>query len=158
MAPSLQLPRLFRNSVLCLLLTGGSAVLKANVPGAIVSGTSPAVTLTSNGSTATLSNGIVSIVCQLSSADLTAINYTYNNGSGATTTQMLNGGTDGGQWYIGTGEYGGFGGGNPAYSVVVNPATGDANHAAGNYGEIDLFSSCLLYTSPSTCAACRSSV
>jgi autotransporter-associated beta strand protein len=131
---------LVRSAMVCLLLTGGAAKVRANVPGAIVSGTSPAVTLTSNGSTATLSNGIVSIVCNESDAYLTSISYTYNNGSGTTTTQMLNGGTDGGQFYIGTDEYGGFAGSATTYSVVVNPATGDTNHPAGTYGEIDLVS------------------
>ena len=130
---------LFRFIVLSLFLTGGAGLLRANIPGGIVAG-GAAVTLTSNGSTATLSNGICSIVCSLSGATLTAINYTYNNGNGTTTTQLLNGGTDGGEWYIGTGEYGGFGGGTPVYSVVVNPASGDANHGVGNYGEIDLLS------------------
>ena len=129
--------RLLRFVILCLFLMGGAAVSRANVPGAIVSGGAN-VTLTASGGNEILSNGIVSITCQLSSADLTAISYTYNNGNGTTTTQMLSGGTDGGEWYIGTGEYGGFGGGAPVYSVVVNPATGDANHNAGDYGEIDL--------------------
>ena len=121
-------------------LAGGTAFVRANVPGAILSGSSAPVTLNSNATTATLSNGIVTIVCQLSDAYLTQINYTYNNGNGTTTTQMLNGGTDGGMFYIGTGDYGGFAGSATTYSVVVNPATGDANHPAGNYGEIDLVS------------------
>ena len=128
---------LLRYGVLCIFLTGGAALLKANVPGAIVSGTSPAVTLTAGSGTVTLSNGIVSILCTESGATITQINYTYNNNGTARTTQLLNAGTDGGELYW---EYGGFGGSAATYSVVVNPATGDANHAAGNYAEIDLLS------------------
>jgi hypothetical protein len=79
-----------------------------------------------------MSNGIVSIVCTTSGATITQINYTYNNGSGTTTTQMLNGGYDGGEFYW---ETGGFGTGTFTYSVVVNPSTN-----GGAYGEIDLLS------------------
>src|ERR1700722_18782110 len=100
--------------LICLL--GAAAFVRANVPGAILTGSNAPVTLTSNGTTATLSNGIVSIVCQLSDAYLTQINYTYNNGNGTTTTQMLNGGTDGGMFYIGVGDYGSFAGSNTSYS------------------------------------------
>jgi rhamnogalacturonan endolyase len=119
------------------LLLGGSAAAKANVPGAIVSGSNPPVTLTDGGSTVTMSNGIVSILCTKSSETITQINYTYNNGSGTTTTQLLNGGFDGGKLYW---EFGGFGGNAATYSIVVNPATGDTTHGAGNYAEIDLLS------------------
>ena len=114
-----------------------ASLLLANVPGGVVSGTSPNVTLTDNGSTVTLANGIVSILCTKSGATINQINYTYNNGAGSTTTQLLNGGTDGGMLYW---EYGGFGGSASTYSIIVNPAVGDANHAAGDYAEIDLLS------------------
>jgi autotransporter-associated beta strand protein len=125
-------------ALVCVSIFASSlSSLKANVPAAIVSGSSPAVTLTDNGTTVTLSNGIVSIVCVKTGAEISQINFTYNNGNGTKTTQLLNGGTDGGQLYW---EYGGFGGSAPAYSIVVNPASGDANHAAGNYAEIDLLS------------------
>jgi autotransporter-associated beta strand protein len=128
---------LVRMGVLCFFVTGGAAALKASVPGGIVTGTGQAVTLTTNGSNVTLSNGIVSILCTEANATITQINFTYNNGNGTTTTQLLNGGTDGGELYW---EYGGFGGNASTYSVVVNPATGDANHPAGDYAEIDLLS------------------
>jgi hypothetical protein len=126
-----------RFAVLCVFLTSGAAILKANVPGAIVSGSSPPVTLVDHGTTVTVSNGIVSYLCTKSSATITQINYTYNNGSGTQTTQMLNGGTDGGMLYW---EYGGFGGSASTYTLVVNPATGDGTHPAGTYAEIDMLS------------------
>jgi rhamnogalacturonan endolyase len=95
------------------------------------------VTLSDHGSTVTLSNGTVSILCTKSGATINQINYTYNNGSGTTTTQVLSGGNNGGQLYW---EYGGFAGSSAAYSIVVDPAVGDAHHAAGDYAEIDLLS------------------
>src|SRR5438067_13907430 len=90
-----------------LLIILWSSALRVNVPGAIVSGSSTAVTLTDSGSTVTLSNGIVSILCTKSGATINQINYTYNNGSGTTTTKLLSGGYNGGQLYW---EYGSFGG------------------------------------------------
>ena len=120
-----------------LLAAGAFTAARANVPAAIVTGTGQAVTLVDGGSTVTLSNGIVSILCTKSGATINQINYTYNNGTTTTTTQLLNGGTDGGMLYW---EYGGFGGSSATYSIVVNPATGDSNHPAGDYAEIDLLS------------------
>ena len=123
--------------VLCVALAGWAQVLRANVPAAIVTGTGQAVTLTDGGSTVTLSNGIVSILCTKSGATINQINYTYNTGTSTKTTQLLNGGTDGGMLYW---EYGGFGGSASTYSIVVNPATGDSKHPVGDYAEIDLLS------------------
>lgn len=109
------------------------AVAFANIPGG-GTGTGANVTLTTTGSgtgtIATMSNGIVQIVCTTSSATITQINYTFNNGSGSQTLPLLSGGKDGGMFYW---ETGGFGSGNFTYSVVVDPATN-----GGNYGEIDL--------------------
>jgi rhamnogalacturonan endolyase len=121
-------------------LCAGSFKTLANVPGAILSGSNPNVTLTDNGSTVTISNGIVSILCNKSSAVLTQISYTYNNGAGTTTTQLLTGGHSGGEFYW---ECGGFTGssGNPdgvTYSVVVDPSVGDTHHNVGDYAEISL--------------------
>jgi autotransporter-associated beta strand protein len=125
-----------------LFLACGSLLLHpliacANIPGG-GTGTGADVTLTTTPTTATLSNGIVSIQCIESGASLDQVNYTYNNGSGSITTQMLAGGTDGGEFYWDTG---GFGTGTFNYSVVVDPSLGDANHARGDYAEIDLLSS-----------------
>jgi len=117
-----------------LLLLLGPATSRANIPGG-GTGAGANVTLSSTGTTATLSNGIISILCTKSSANVTQISYTFNNGNGNQTLQVLSGGKDGGEFYW---ETGGFGTGSFAYSVVVDPAVGDANHTIGSYGEIDL--------------------
>ena len=102
---------------------------RANLPGG-GTGTGPNVTLTDNGSTVAISNGIVSITCNKSGGNITQINYTYNNGSGTRTTQLLNGGNNGGQlyWENSTSEALTF-----TYVVVADPA-----NTGGNYAEISL--------------------
>ena len=113
--------------ITCFLssLLAASSVL-ANPPGG-GTGTGPNVSLVDNGNgTVTMSNGIVSILITPANANITQINYTYNNGGGTTTTQMLAGGTDGGKLYW---ETGGFGAGNFSYSVVAN---------TGNYAELSM--------------------
>src|SRR5205823_2922713 len=105
----------------------------ANVPGG-GTGTGPNVTLVDNGDgTVTMANGIVSIVITKADATIHQINYTYNNSGTPTTYQVLSGGFNGGQFYW---EFGGFGAGSAAYSVVANTA---------DYAEIDL-----LFTSASS--------
>ena len=86
------------------------------------------VTVTDNGSTVTVANGIVSIIITKANATITTINYTYNNGSGTQTQQVLSGGFDGGKLYW---ENAGFGSGSFSYSLVANN---------GNYAEVDLLS------------------
>ena len=76
----------------------------ANVPGGGTNG--PNVTLTDNGGTVTIANGIVSILCTKSGATIDQINYTYDNGGGSQTINLLSGGNNGGQLYW---ELGGFG-------------------------------------------------
>lgn len=110
----------------------GAFQVLANIPGG-GTGAGAAVTLVDNGSTVTIGNGIVSILCRKSGATINQINYTYNNGSGTTTTQLLAGGHNGGQLYW---ELGGFGGGSFSYALVANPANN-----GGNYAEIKLLSS-----------------
>ena len=107
------------------LLIAGSVL--GNIPGG-GTGTGPDVTLTDNGSTVVMANGIVSINCTKASASLSQINYTYNNNGTTVTNQLLNGGTDSGEFYW---ETGGFGSGTFTESVVANN---------GNYCEIDLLS------------------
>lgn len=124
--------RAFRRDGLafCVLLAAGffaAAPVFANVPGG-GTGTGGNVTLTDSGTTVTLANGIVSILCTKSGATINQINYTYNNGSGTTTTQLLNGGYNGGQLYW---ELGGFGGSTFAYTLVTNTT---------DYAEISLLS------------------
>lgn len=98
----------------------------ANVPGGGTNGAN--VTLTDNGSTVTMANGIVSILCTKSGASLSQINYTYNNGSGTQTQQLLAGGTDGGEMYWENSSDEGLA---FTYSLIVNPASN-----GGNYAEI----------------------
>jgi autotransporter-associated beta strand protein len=98
----------------------------ANIPGG-GTGTGANVTLVDNGNgTVTMANGIVSILITTANANITQINYTYNNGGGPQTQQLLSGGNDGGKLYW---ENAGFGSGNYSYSVVANN---------GNYCEVDL--------------------
>ena len=98
----------------------------ANIPGG-GTGTGSDVTLTDNGSTVTMANGIVSILITKANANITQINYTYNNGGGTQTQQLLAGGYSGGKLYW---ENAGFGSGNFTYSVVAS---------TGDYCEVDLF-------------------
>src|SRR5208283_5065302 len=102
---------------LCLgfwLLAAGSVF--ANLPGG-GTGTGANVTLVDNGDgTVTMANGIVSILCAKSGATINQINYTYNNGGGSQTINLLAGGNNGGQLYW---ELGGFGGGTFSYTLVA---------------------------------------
>ncbi len=116
--------------VLTLAVT--TARVPANIPGG-GTGTGPNVTLTDNGTSVTIANGIVSILCTKAGATIDQINYTYNNGGGTQTINLLSGGNNGGQLYW---ELGGFGGGTFAYSVTADPANN-----GGNYAEINLLSS-----------------
>jgi autotransporter-associated beta strand protein len=105
----------------------------ANLPGG-GTGTGPDVTLVDNGNgTVTMANGIISIVITKADATIHQINYTYNNSGTPTTTQVLSGGNNGGEFYW---EFGGFSSGSATYSVVAN---------TGDYAEVDL-----LFTSTSS--------
>ena len=103
----------------------------ANIPGG-GTGTGADVTLVDNGSTVTIANGTVSILCTKSGATINQINYTYNNGGGTQTVNLLAGGNNGGQLYW---ELGGFGGSTFTYTLVTDPASN-----GGNYAEISLLS------------------
>ena len=111
----------------CLMLTLNPAF--ANIPGG-GTGAGANVTLTDSGSTVTLANGIVSIVCTKSSAQIGTINYTYNNGGGTQTINVLSGNSNGGKlyWENSTDEGLTF-----TYSLVVDPA-----NTGGNYAEIEM--------------------
>ncbi len=99
----------------------------ANLPGG-GTGTGPDVTLVDNGDgTVTMANGTISIVITKADATVHTINYTYNNSGTTTTTQVLNGGTQGGMLYW---EFGGFSTGSGTYSIVAN---------SGDYAEVDIF-------------------
>jgi len=114
--------------VIVLLLLTVNSVL-ANVPGG-GTGTGANVTLTDNGSTVTLGNGIVSILCTKSGASINQINYTYNNGGGIQTLNLLSGGNNGGQLYWENSSSQGL---TFTYSLVVDPASN-----GGNYAEISM--------------------
>ena len=118
--------RLYARALLVGIVAFCGARALGNVPGGIVSGTTAAVTITNGSNGPTLSNGIVQIVCNTNGGSLSQINYTYNNGSGTVTKQMLLNGKDGGEFYW---EYGGFGGATWTYSVVVDPATNGGAYA-----------------------------
>jgi rhamnogalacturonan endolyase len=78
------------------LLNGNPAW--ANIPGG-GTGTGPNVTLTDNGSTVTLANGIISIIITKANAEIHTFNYTFNNTGSSQTVNVLSGGNDGGYLY-----------------------------------------------------------
>ena len=98
----------------------------ANIPGG-GTGAGPNVTVVNNGDgSVTMANGVVSLHVEINGASINQINYTYNNGSGTQTRNLLAGGKNGGELYW---EFGGWGGSSWAYSLVTNN---------GSYAEIDL--------------------
>ena len=110
----------------CLLFAAVSA--PANIPGG-GTGSGPDVTVVDNGNgTVTMANGILSILITKSGATINQMNYTYNNGGGTQTQQLLAGGKDGGEFYW---EFGGWGGNPWVYSLVTN---------TGSYAEVDMYS------------------
>ena len=111
------LPKIFVCLLTALILQLLCLPAMANIPGG-GTGTGANVTLVDNGDgTVSMSNGIVSIHINKSSAVIDQINYTFNNTGSAQTLNVLSGGTQGGQLYW---EFGGFGSGTSTYSVVAN--------------------------------------
>ena len=108
--------------------------LIANIPGG-GTGTGANVTITDNGSTVTLANGIVSIIITKSSGSINSINYTYNNSGSTTNNPLLAGGTNGGQlyWLENSGSF------------LAGPFTETVVANTGDYAEINL-----SYASPSS--------
>jgi fibronectin type 3 domain-containing protein len=102
----------------------------ANVPGGGTNG--PNVTLTDNGSTVTLANGTVSIVVTKADASIHQIYYTYNNGAGAVTNQLLANGYSGGKFYWENSNNEGL--------TFTNWTVADPANNGGNYAEIALTS------------------
>ena len=101
---------------------------RANIPGGGTNG--PNVTLTDNGSTITLQNGLVAIVVTKADASIRTLNYTYNNNGSPQTANVLSGGNNGGVLYW-TGNPASFGTMSFGASVVANTT---------NYAEIALLS------------------
>ena len=94
------------------------AFSKANVAGG-GTGTGANVTVTDNGGTVVLANGIVSFTINKSNGNVT--NFTYNG------SNLLSGGNGGGSFY-----FDGSGGptlANPVYTLTVNPANNGGNQA-----------------------------
>lgn len=102
---------------------GEVSLIVTNIAGI---GTGPAVTMTDNGSTVTLSNGIVSIVIAKADAHISSMNYLGTN--------VLAGGDNGGE-FLWSWNQPNFQ--NPVitqYSVVQDPASN-----GGTVAEVDLF-------------------
>ena len=110
----------------CLLLLT-SAPASANIPGG-GTGSGPNVTLTDNGSTVTLANGLVSIVITKSSAEIHSITYSYNNSGTTVNNQLLSGGSGGGYlyWFQNGGSF------------IAGPFTESVVANNTNYAEISL--------------------
>ena len=100
----------------------------ANSPGGGTSGAN--VTLTDNGSTVTLANGIISIVITKADASIHTINYTFNNTGTPQTLNVLANGYSGGKLYY---ENSSDQGCVFTYAIVTSPANN-----GGNYAEIVL--------------------
>ena len=85
-----------------VLLIGWSLIASsafANIPGG-GTGTGANVTITDNGTTVTMSNGIVAIVITKTSAEIDTINYTFNNTGSSRTLNLLSGGNGGSGGYL----------------------------------------------------------
>ena len=80
-------PLVLRVLAYCGLLLSISTL--ANIPGG-GTGTGANVTVTDNGDgSVTMANGVVSIHVEKSGASINQINYTYNNGTGIQTQNLL---------------------------------------------------------------------
>ena len=118
------LPALGKTYTISTNTPGQVNLIVTNIPGI---GTGPAVTVTDNGSTVTLSNGIVSIVIAKSDAHISVMNYHGTN--------LLAGGSSGGEFYWSWNQ--------PNYqNPVVTQYTlaQDPANNGGTVAEVDLFS------------------
>ena len=120
--------------VLFLALISWLFSARANVPGG-GTGTGSNVTLTDNGTTVTLANGIISIVITKTSAEIATFSYTYNNSGTVVTNQLLSGGNGGSGGYLYWFQNGG--------SFIAGPFTETVVANNGSYAEISL-----AYASP----------
>jgi rhamnogalacturonan endolyase len=103
----------------------------ANLPGG-GTGTGANVTLTDNGTTVTMNNGIAAIVITKTSAMIYTINYTFNNTGSSQTLNLLSGGNSGSggylYWFQNSGTF------------VAGPFTESVVTNTGDYAEISLVS------------------
>ena len=125
MKNKLTFPTVWLAAGLCLL---GAIPVFANIPGGGTNGAN--VTLTDSGTTVTIGNGIVSILCTKSGATINQINYTFNNTGSSQTLNLLSGGNNGGQMYWENSSSQGL---TFTYALVADPAGN-----GGNYAEIAL--------------------
>ena len=121
-------PFLFRISMLVASLVFAVSAV-ANIPGG-GTGAGANVTLTDSGSTVTIGNGIVSMLCTKSGGTINQINYTFNNNGSTQTLNLLSGGNNGGKLYWENSNNQGL---TFTYSLITDPAT-----TGGNYVEISL--------------------
>jgi fibronectin type 3 domain-containing protein len=119
-------PGIVRHQLMALVFFAGATAAFANLPGGGTNGIN--VTLTDNGSTVTMNNGIMSIVCNKSSGQVTTINYTFNNTGSSQTLNLISGNSNGGKlyWENSTSQSLTF-----TYSLITDPAGN-----GGNYAEI----------------------
>ena len=107
-------------------LPGQINLVIAHVPGG-GNGSGAPVTVTDNGSTVTLDNGIVQIVITKSDAHISTMNYQGQN--------LMSGGNTGGKFYWSWNQPNFQGPATTSYSLVQDPATN-----GGAIVEVDLFS------------------
>lgn len=112
-------------------IVGGllAAPAYANLPGG-GNGTGANVTLVDGGSTVTINNGIVSITFTKSSAQISTINYTFNNTGSSQTINVVAGNPNTGKLYW---ENSNNQGCVFTYALVADPASN-----GGNYAEVAL--------------------
>ena len=109
---------MFRNCISLILCLAFAPAGLANIPGG-GTGTGPNVTLTDSGTTVTINNGIVAITLTKSSAQISTINYTFNNTGSPQTLNLVSGNSNGGKLYW---ENSNNLGSVFTYSVVANSA------------------------------------
>ncbi len=119
-----------QQQLIALMFFAATTAAFANLPGGGTNGAN--VTLTDNGTTVTIANGIMSIVVTKSSAQIATINYTFNNTGSSQTLNVVSGNPNGGKLYWENSNNEGL---TFTYTLVSNPS---AN--GGNYAEIALSS------------------
>lgn len=100
-----------------LVFAALATIAHANIPGGGTGAGANVTLVDNNDGTVTMANGIVSIHISKTSAVVDQINYTYNNSGSPQTLNVLAGGNNGGQLYW---EFGGFGSGTAAYSIITD--------------------------------------
>src|ERR1035437_4389732 len=105
-------------SVLCICFFTVIQSINANIPGG-GTGTGANVTLTDNGSTIVLDNGIIAITVNKTTATITSLNYKSMN--------LFAGGTNGGYFYW-TWNQPNLQGPSGSCTIITNPSTNGGNY------------------------------